>query len=109
LPAKTHRKTLKEWRKTRGLTQKSLGRLVGLAQSTIAMYESARRTPNIGIITAIAEKLGITLDEIDFTPYIKRSKPTTEQPVRIMTVIPTKVTGNVVVLGRERQVVVPKD
>lgn len=50
---------LTEWRRARGLTQAKLAERAKLSASTIAMYETNRRSPDGAAITKLSEALGI--------------------------------------------------
>ena len=43
-----------------GLTQRELGRRLGLSGSALGMYEQGRRTPSISIIIAISEEFNVS-------------------------------------------------
>lgn len=47
-------------RKAKGVTQKQLGELAGIAEPTIRSYESGRLNPKIGTIEKIANALGVS-------------------------------------------------
>ena len=49
-------------REKRGLTQKQLADLIGVAPSTVANYENDVRTPNIYALCDIADALDVSLD-----------------------------------------------
>jgi len=51
-------------RKARGLTQTQLADLLGLAQQTLAHYEGGRLRFPASTLPKLAEKLGLTLDEL---------------------------------------------
>lgn len=55
---------IKKYRKIRGLTQKELAELCGLATGTIQQYELGKRTPNINTIIEISKKLEVTVDNL---------------------------------------------
>lgn len=55
---------IKKYRKMRGLTQRKLAELCGLATGTIQQYELGKRTPNIDTIIKISEKLEVTVDNL---------------------------------------------
>lgn len=55
---------LKKLRKERGLTQKKLGELCGLAEITIRQYESGKYQPKIETIEKIARALKVSVKEI---------------------------------------------
>ena len=47
-----------------GLTQAELGGRTGLAKSTISMYESGRREPDLNRLAALARGLGAPLEAL---------------------------------------------
>ena len=49
-------------REKRGITQKQLADLIGVAPSTVANYENDVRTPNIYALCDIADALDVSLD-----------------------------------------------
>jgi len=46
-------------RKEKGLTQAELAQRVGIAQRTVAAYESGERRPSVEVAKKIAQELGI--------------------------------------------------
>lgn len=52
---------LKEYRKRVGLTQSELGKLVGVAKSSISQYESGSREPDFETLKKFADVLGVTV------------------------------------------------
>lgn len=53
---------LRELRRERALSQGALGEKLGLAKSTVNMYESANREPNFGMLSAIADFFAVDVD-----------------------------------------------
>ena len=51
-------KFLQELRKEKGLTQKDLGKLCGLPQSSIARIENGTYSPSISTVTKVLSALG---------------------------------------------------
>lgn len=56
--------TVREKRKSKGLTQKELGRLAGVSQTTISHIESGNYIPMIDTVLKIAAVLGVAVDEL---------------------------------------------
>lgn len=52
-----------------GVTQAELGRRIHVSASTIGMYEQGRRMPNVDILDALAQELGVPID------YLVRGYP----------------------------------
>ena len=53
---------LKATRLERGYTLKVLGRRIGMAESTVSLYESGKREPDLETIQRIADVFGVTTD-----------------------------------------------
>lgn len=51
--------SIKEARKTRGLTQKELGQKLGVADSVITNYESGKQNLTVDTLQKVAEVLGV--------------------------------------------------
>jgi len=64
---------LKEWRKLRSLTQWELADKSGVGYASIARIETGRQDPTVGMLTRLAEALGI--DVVDFFTEPRRSDP----------------------------------
>ncbi|MBN1331366.1 ImmA/IrrE family metallo-endopeptidase [Candidatus Dojkabacteria bacterium] len=56
--------TIREKRKKLGLSQDDLARLVGVASTTISMYEQGERKPELTVLKKIADALSIPLAEL---------------------------------------------
>lgn len=56
--------TLRDLRKEKGYTQEMLARKIGSSISTIAMYETKRRKPNIAKVDALAKALGVSVETV---------------------------------------------
>ena len=57
-------KNIRYHRELRGLTQAQLANLVGISSSTIAMYETAKREPDMDTLEAIADIFNISLSDL---------------------------------------------
>lgn len=57
-------KRIKELRKSHGLSQKELGKLIGVSGSMIGQYETGQRRPKIETIMRITSALGIEWTDI---------------------------------------------
>lgn len=55
---------LKELREGRGMSQAQFAEKLGIAQSTVGMWESGRREPNFEMLLQISSFFGIHVDEI---------------------------------------------
>lgn len=60
--------TLPVARKIANLTQKKLGLLVGVSESTVINWEKGRSEPTVSQAIAIGEATGIPYDNIIFLP-----------------------------------------
>lgn len=63
---------IKEIRKRKGLTQKQLGDLCGIADANIRKYENGKQNPKIETLQKIADALGVSI--IDLTDNISISE-----------------------------------
>ena len=59
-------------RLTRGLTQESLGRQIGLTPSAISNIEKSISYPSIDTLIKLAEFFGVTLDYLSTDKYCKQ-------------------------------------
>lgn len=55
---------IRELREARGLMQKDLAKLIGVAPSTFSQYETGKRQPDISTLQLIARALDVTIDEL---------------------------------------------
>ena len=53
---------LREIRKSRNTTMKKLGSELGLAESTISLYESGKRQPDFETVLKLADYFGVSVD-----------------------------------------------
>lgn len=53
---------IKKYRTERGLTTKQLGKLVGLSDGAISMYETAQRRPPVDVCVKLADVFDVSLD-----------------------------------------------
>lgn len=56
--------SLRELRKSKGLSQIELSKLSGIRQSTISQYENGSRKPSMSKAKKLADALSVTLDDI---------------------------------------------
>lgn len=66
---------LKKLRKEAGLTQKQLADKLNISPSTVAMYESGKRTPDPKVVVTIAEFFNVSTDYLLRT----KQKPLTQE------------------------------
>lgn len=53
---------LRELRKSKGISLKELGAIVGVAESTMSLYESGKRQPDYETLLKLSEYYGVTVD-----------------------------------------------
>jgi transcriptional regulator with XRE-family HTH domain len=68
------RKSVKEWREARGLTQLELAFRTQASLSAIQSLESGRNEPRIGLALAVARALSVGLDDIAWPDYPRPAK-----------------------------------
>ena len=61
------RKTIREWRNARFLTQGELGQMVGVSYFTVSNWELGIKQPRARNLRALAEALGIKPEQIVLT------------------------------------------
>ena len=66
-------KRLRDARKSKGLTQEELGKMVGVGKSTICSYEKETRNPSLETIIEFLSVLGVSADYLLGTDYIVKS------------------------------------
>lgn len=55
---------IKKLRISHGLTQAQLGEKIGVAESTVSLYEAGKREPDIETIKQIANFFGVSTDDL---------------------------------------------
>ena len=55
---------IRELRKQHHMTMKELGKIVGVAESTISLYETGKRQPDLDTLTHIADVFGVSIDKL---------------------------------------------
>ncbi|GAW28559.1 helix-turn-helix domain-containing protein [Carboxydocella sp. ULO1] len=55
---------LRHWRKYRKMTQQELGKITGIAQTTISDWENDKFLPDIDAAVKLATALGVSLAEL---------------------------------------------
>ncbi len=73
---------IRELREARGLTQKELAVLAGLALGSVASAEQGTRTPSITTAFQIATALGVTVNDLLDSPESESPKPRRGRPRR---------------------------
>jgi transcriptional regulator with XRE-family HTH domain len=71
----TVNENIKRIRKERGLTQKKLGELCGIAEPTIRRYEAGTLNPKIETVEKLASALGITAVDLMGVEYWDKKYP----------------------------------
>lgn len=57
-------KNIEKYRKERNLTQKKLAEFIGVSQSAIYYWETAKREPDIETIDKLSSALGVTINDL---------------------------------------------
>jgi transcriptional regulator with XRE-family HTH domain len=75
---------IRELRKNNKMTLKQLGKMVGMAESTMSLYETAGRQPDVTILAQIADIFSVSIDYLlyrtdDPRPY---DPPATEEEIK---------------------------
>ena len=68
------RKTIREWRTARYLTQGELAELVGVSLTTISTWELGAKQPRFKNLRALAAVLGVQPDQIILIPMGKMQR-----------------------------------
>lgn len=55
---------LRELRKQKGLTMKQLGTELGMAESTVSLYETGKRNPDVQTLIRFADFFDVSLDSL---------------------------------------------
>ena len=55
---------LRELRKNAGYTQQEIGNMIGVAKSTVSLYESGVYEPDIGTLKKLADIFNVSLDTL---------------------------------------------
>ena len=66
---------IKRLRRERGLTQKNLGELCGIAEPNIRKYENGKQNPKLETVEKIATALGVTAFELIGMEYFDLQNP----------------------------------
>jgi DNA-binding XRE family transcriptional regulator len=72
MPEAQMRKTVKEWREERELTQLELAIRAGLTPGTISNIETGRNQPRVAVAIQIAQALGVAVEQIQ---WLRHPKP----------------------------------
>lgn len=55
---------IKYWREASGLSQELLGKMIGVSESAISLYENGKREPDIEMLGKLAEALCLNITEL---------------------------------------------
>ena len=55
---------IREYRKRKGLTMKQLGEAIGVSESSISLYETNKRTPDIDLLLSMSDVLGVPVTDL---------------------------------------------
>ncbi|MCX7614819.1 MAG: XRE family transcriptional regulator [Clostridiales bacterium] len=67
-------KKLRELRTARGLSLKELGHVIGVAESTMSLYETGKRQPDYKNLKSLADYFDVTIDSLLDREYPSESK-----------------------------------
>jgi len=99
---------IRKYRKARGMTQKELGFRIGVKHNTISGYESGKNEPEQNILFAIADVLGVSINDL-FPPPANMEEASPEL-VRIP-VLGTIACGNPIMVAENytEYIYMPRD
>jgi transcriptional regulator with XRE-family HTH domain len=67
---------MRDLRRSKKITMKELGRIVGVSESTISLYETGKHEPDLQTMGRIADALSVSVDELlGRDPGIKKEAP----------------------------------
>lgn len=69
---------MREIRKSRQMTMKELGKAVGVAESTISLYETGKHDPDLLTVGRIADELDVSVDALLGREENEKDLPTGE-------------------------------
>lgn len=69
---------MREIRKSRQMTMKELGKAVGVAESTISLYETGKHDPDLLTVGRIADVLDVSVDALLGREENEKDPPTGE-------------------------------
>ena len=58
--------TLDEWMKNKKVSGKEIAEYVGITESTVSMLRTRKHKPRLDTLIALADYLGISINEIEF-------------------------------------------
>ena len=99
---------IRKYRKAKGMTQKELGFRLGVAHNTISGYESGANEPDQNILFAIADILGVSVN--DLFPSPTNLEPVNQEFARIP-VLGTIACGDPILVAENysEYIYMPKD
>jgi transcriptional regulator with XRE-family HTH domain len=57
-------KALRSLRTSKGISMKALGQEIGVSESTISLYETGKRSPDIATMILLADYFDVTVDHL---------------------------------------------
>jgi transcriptional regulator with XRE-family HTH domain len=67
--------SIRDWRIDRGMNQADLASAIGVTPATISHWEAGRARPRPAHLHAIANALGLTVDEIELPDPVQSTRP----------------------------------
>ena len=55
-------RVLRDLRKAKGISLKEFGKIIGVAESTVSLYENGKRQPDYDTLSKIADFFGVSTD-----------------------------------------------
>lgn len=86
--------TIRSLREKRHITQRQLAEILKVSDKTVSKWETGRGLPDIGIITELAEALGISLAELFTGEHMENSNRSSNLKKTVFYVCP--VCGNII-------------
>lgn len=80
-------KMLRTLRKTKGLTMKQLGEIIGVSESAISQYETCKREADFETLLKLSEELDCTIDYLLRGDECKKNPLTDERQEEIIRVL----------------------
>jgi len=78
---------IKELRNQKGYTQKGIAQKLSVAQSTVAMWETGKREPDLDTVQKIADVFGVTVDRL-LRDYGRQAPPNAETVSAALRMVP---------------------
>lgn len=74
---------LKRYREAYGFTQQALAERLGISRQAYSNYETAKRDPDLDLLTRLCDVYDITLDQLARTPFSEDEFKESGNPYRV--------------------------